>query len=246
MTDAVADKAQIRIPTSDKSAQLSAVERAKIDAAVRPVVLWFFTTGLLWLLVSSFTALLSSLQLIFPGLLSSSFSNFGKLAPVASVTFSYGWCSLAAMGVASWLISRLSSRPLIGMTVATLGAVLWNVGLLLGVISIVTGKMSALSGLEMPASAYVVMLSGFGLIAICFLLSFRTTGEKPSISAMFVMAGVCWLGWTLFAGNVLLSTKGVGGVLAQLVADWTNSGFVWLWLVPVSLGSAYFVIPKVT
>ena len=246
MTDAVAEKAQIRIPSSDKSAQLSAVERAQIDASVRSIVLWFFTTGLLWLLISSTAALLNSLQLIFPGFLDFSFSNFGKLAPVASVTFSYGWCSLTAMGVAAWLISRLSSRPLIGKTIATLGAVLWNVGLLLGVVSMMSGKMSALFGLEMPSSAYAVMLSGFGLIAVCFLISFRNLAEKPSISAMFVMAGVCWLGWTLFSSNVLLSAKGITGVMAQLVADWTNTGFVWMWLVPISLGSAYFVIPKVT
>jgi cytochrome c oxidase cbb3-type subunit 1 len=246
MTDAVADKAQIRIPAPDKAAQLSAVDRAQIDASVRPVVLWFFTTGLLWLLVSTSLAVVNALQLVFPDFLGFSFSNFGRLSPVASVTFSYGWCSMAAMGVAAWLISRLSSRPLIGKTVATLGAVLWNVGLLLGVISILTGKMSALAGLEMPSSAYAVMLSGFGLIAMCFLLSFRNTGEKVPISAMFVIAGVCWLGWSLFAGNLLLATKGVHGVIAQLVADWTSSGFVWMWLVPVSLGAAYFVIPKVT
>ena len=79
MTDAVAEKAQIRIPSSDKSAQLSAVERAQIDASVRSIVLWFFTTGLLWLLISSTAALVNSLQLIFPGFLGFSFSNFGKL-----------------------------------------------------------------------------------------------------------------------------------------------------------------------
>jgi cytochrome c oxidase cbb3-type subunit 1 len=245
MTDAVADKAQIRIPAPDKAAQLSAVDRSQIDASVRPLVLWFFTTGLLWLLFSTSLAVVTALQLVFPDFLGFSFSNFGRLSPVASVTFSYGWCSMAAMGVAAWLISRLSARPLIGKTVATLGAVLWNVGLLLGVISILSGKMSALTGLEMPSSAYTVMLSGLGLIAMCFLLSFRNTGEKVPIASMFVIAGVCWLGWSLFAGNLLLATKGVNGVIAQLVADWTSSGFLWMWLVPVSLGSAYFVIPKV-
>lgn len=224
----------------------SAADRSLIDASTRPLVLSLLLSGLLWLVVSTVLGIVSAAQLIFPSFLDFSFSNFGKVAPVAKFAFNYGWVGSAAMGVSAWLVARLSARRLTGGAVAVFGVVLWNLGLALGTISILAGKMRSLSGLEIPQSAAVIMFFGYCLFMVSILLTLRATSSPMSLSLMFVVGGSCWMAWSFLVGNLLANSGNLPGVLSQISADWTVSSVEFLWLIPVGIGSAYFVLPKVS
>jgi cytochrome c oxidase cbb3-type subunit 1 len=245
MSEAAVDLLQDS-PTLTPASQISPEDRSAIDASARSLVLSFLLSGLHWLIVATILGVVSSLQLLFPGFLDFSVSNFGKLSPVTHLVFKYGWCASAAMGVSVWLVARGSERPLIGSATGVFGAVLWNLGLLLGVVSIFAGKMRPLSGLEMPQSAAVIMFGGYAMFLVALLSTLRVRTGRLSLSLMFVVGGACWMGWSFLAGNLLASSGNLVGVLSQVAADWTSTGFEWLWLVSVGLGSAYFIIPKVS
>jgi cytochrome c oxidase cbb3-type subunit 1 len=245
MSQAVVDNAQ-DISGAPSVPDLSAADRSLIDASTRPVVLTFLLTALAWLVVSTGLGAILALQLIFPGFLDFSFSNFGRLEPVTRMAFNYGWCASAAMGVSAWLVARLSCRRLLGGSLAVFGSALWNLGLGIGIISSLAGKMRPLSGLEIPQSAAVIMYVGFGMYLLTLLATFRVTVGKVPLALMFVVGGACWMGWSFLLGNLLANSGNLVGVMTQVSADWTSSSVQWLWLVSVGLGSAYYVIPKVS
>lgn len=244
MTEAVLHE-NSRAPLAPIAVELTAEQRSAVDMAVRPVVVWLFLTSVCWLLVSTSLGAFAALKLHFPHLLDYACMSYGRLAPAAQGAFVFGWCSTAALGVVSWLLPRLSGGVAPGTTVASLGVVLWNAGVLLGVLANIAGILRPLDGLEFPFASFVLMFGGLSLLAAWILLGLNSAGTT-SLAAMFVTGGLLWLGWSLFTGNLLIATKSVVGVVEQIVGAWTASGVLWLWLVPVALGVAYYIVPKVT
>ncbi len=244
MTEAVLNE-NPRAPLAPTAVEFTAEQRSAVDMAVRPVVVWLFLTSVCWLLLSTSLGAFAALKLHFPHLLDYTCMSYGRLAPAAQGAFVFGWCSTAALGVVSWLLPRLSGGVAPGTTVASLGVVLWNAGVLLGVFANISGILRPLDGLEFPFASFVLMFGGLSLLAAWVLLGLSAVGTT-SLAAMFVTGGFLWLGWSLFTGNLLIATKSVVGVVEQIVGAWTVSGVLWLWLVPVALGVAYYIVPKVT
>jgi cytochrome c oxidase cbb3-type subunit 1 len=244
MTEAVVNQ-NTDAALATAAAQFSAERRSAVDVAVRPVVVWLFLTSVCWLLLALALGSLAAIKLHAPDLMPYSCMSYGRLAPAAQGAFVFGWCSTAALGVVSWLLPRLSGGVAPGITLASLGVVLWNAGVLLGVLGNIAGKIRPMEGLEFPFASFVLMFGGISLLAVWILLGLSSAGTA-GLSGMFVTAGLLWLGWSLFTGNLLISTKSVAGVVEQIVGAWTASGVLWLWLVPVALGVSYYIVPKVT
>jgi cytochrome c oxidase cbb3-type subunit I len=244
MTEAV-EHENTKAPLASAAVQLSAELRSAVDAAVRPVVVWLFLTSVCWLLLATGLGALASLKLHFPRLLDYACMSYGRLAPAASGAFVFGWCSTAALGVAAWLLPRLSGGVAPGTTLASLGVVLWNAGVLLGVLGNIAGNIRPIEGLEFPFASFILMFGGVGLLAVWILLGLSSAGTA-GLAGMFVAGALMWLGWSLSTGNLLIATGSVAGVVEQIVGAWTASGVLWLWLVPVALGAAYYIVPKVT
>lgn len=220
-------------------------KRSAIDAAVRPAVVSLFLSSVAWLLIASLFLAAVAVKLHFPNFLNVSLLSFGRLAPAADAAFVYGWCSTACLGVAVWIIARLSGRASPGTSLVSFGALLWNGGVLIGVVSILLGKQRPFNGLEFPFAAFLVMFVGLCLVSVWLAITYYSD-SNPSLSVMFVSGGVAWLGWSLLTGNLLVASHSVTGVVQQLAATWVSSGTVWLWIVPVILGVSYFLVPKVT
>lgn len=244
MTEAVFNE-NTRESLESAGVQLTAEQRSAVDLAVRPVVVWLFLTSVCWLLLATALGALSALKLHFPAFLDYSCMSYGRLAPAAQGAFVFGWCSTAALGVASWLLPRLSGGVAPGTTLASLGVVLWNAGVLLGVFANIAGNIRPIEGLEFPFASFVLMFGGLSLLSAWILLGLNAAGTS-GLGAMFVTGALLWLGWSLFTGNLLIATKSVVGVVEQIVGAWTASGVLWLWLVPIALGVAYYIVPKVT
>jgi cytochrome c oxidase cbb3-type subunit 1 len=244
MTEAVVnDNARPALATP--TVALTAEQRSAVDLAVRPVVVWLFLTAVCWLLLATLLGGFSALKLHFPDLLDYSCMSYGRLAPAAQGAFVFGWCSTAALGVASWLLPRLSGGVAPGTALASLGVVLWNAGVLLGVLANIAGNLRPIDGLEFPVASFVLMLGGFCLLAAWMLLGLTPAGVG-TIASMFLTGSLLWTGWSLLVGNTLIASRSVVGVVEQIVGAWTASGVLWLWLVPVTLGIAYYIVPKVT
>jgi cytochrome c oxidase cbb3-type subunit 1 len=246
MTEAAALEATPSHSSLDAAAaSVLAPSRSAIDASVRPVVVGLFLTATVWLLVSTLLGALAAVKLHHPDFLNFSFLTYGRLAPAAENTFVFGWCGAAALGVGAWIIARTSGRVSPGHTLAAFGAVLWNGGVLVGLVATLGGWMRPLNGLESPIASYLLLFAGLALFSIWVLLTFHDD-EHHSLAAMFILAAFVWLGLSLLTGNLLIATNSVTGVVQQIVAAWTAGAVSRLFLVPLALGAAFYVVPKVS
>src|SRR3954466_7707360 len=98
-----------------RATQPEVLERALVDASTKVPVLFLFGTAVGWLLIATLLGIIASLKLHKPEFLEAipwthvylPFLTYGRIVPAYTNAFEYGWCSLAGMGFAIWLMARL-------------------------------------------------------------------------------------------------------------------------------------------
>src|SRR5947209_5301569 len=101
-------------------------ERALIDASTRLPVLMFYASAIIWLLLGTFIAFLVSWKAHSPDMLSRvSCLTWGRIRPAHTNIMVWGWGSMAAMGTAVWLMSRLCRTTVRHPLLLVAGAAFW-------------------------------------------------------------------------------------------------------------------------
>jgi cytochrome c oxidase cbb3-type subunit 1 len=114
--------------------------RASADASTSTVVLVFMCSAVLWLLLGSFAGLAAAVKLHSPDWLGAyEWLSFGRIRTLHLNAVAYGFTALAGLGIAVWLLPRLLKTTLQGGRYALVGGIVWNVGLVAGLIAIATG-----------------------------------------------------------------------------------------------------------
>jgi len=228
--------------------EIDARERAAIDASARGPVLFFFGNAILWLLLATFLGFVASIQLRSPGFLAGvPFLSYGRIWPAFTNTLIYGWASLSAMGVAIWLLARLSKVQIKLGGVLVAGGVFWQIGLTVGIIGILAGKTTGLEGLEIPKGSAALMLFGYLLFGLWGALIFGFRKETTTyVSLWYLVGALFWFPWTFATAHFGVALPNVHGVVQNVVAAWATQNVLNLWLTSVGLAAAYYLIPKVT
>ena len=229
------------------SAAQFAIERAAIDKSTSTPVLWFFGTAISWLFGATVFGFIAALKLYFPTFLSSyALTTYGRIVPAYNLAFTYGWCSLAGMGVGLWLMARLCRVPIKAPGLLILGAILWNIGLTLGVWQVLVGQSTGLDGMEMPHGAMWIMFSGFLLIGLWGAALFRARKEALAyISVWYLLGAFFWFPWVFAIANLLTSLPEIRGVMPAVIAAWYSQTLNVWWFTAIGLAAAYYLIPKV-
>ncbi len=224
-----------------------AIERALIDGSTRGPVLTFFATALLWLLLSSLLGLIASIKLHSPGFLSDfAWLTYGRVYPAYITAFTYGWCSLVGMGVAVWLMARLCRVSVRIPSLYIVGAALWNIGLLLGVVSILAGQGRPVEGMELTSESTWMMFAGFVLIGLGGVVLYRFRRQTVAyVSVWYLLGAFFWFPWVFATANVLISVSELRGVMQSVVGAWYVQSLNLWWFTSLGLAAAYFFIPKV-
>src|SRR5437867_3019189 len=77
---------------------------AEIDASCRGPLLLLFVSGMIWLVLGLFLALISSIKLHAPGLLANTaWLTVGRIRPASMNAILYGFASQAGIGVLLWI-----------------------------------------------------------------------------------------------------------------------------------------------
>lgn len=241
------------------------IERSLIDQAARGPVLTFFTTAIFWLLVSSVLGYIASKKLHAPDFILGPewlyklvgvhswmawlFDHlpYGRVWSAYNTALIYGWCSLAGMGVATWLIGRLTRVAVKAPGILTWGAWFWNAGVATGVVTLLTGQYnSGLEYFELHQAAKACMLVGFLLIGVWGLILFRYKRTAvPYISVSYLVAAFFLFPWFFGATTFLSSSYAVAGVTKNVVNAWYQGGLFNLWFGCIGIAAAYYFIPKV-
>ena len=147
--------------------------REDVDRSTALVVMLFFVSSVLWLLIGSGLALLASIKLHTPGFLADwAWATFGRIRPAHLNTVIYGWGSMAGIGVLLWLTARLCRVTLPLRLPLVVTCVLWNVAVAGGTWSILAGYGTSVEWLEFPYHWSFVFAGLFGVLMSSSLTMF--------------------------------------------------------------------------
>jgi cytochrome c oxidase cbb3-type subunit 1 len=234
--------------STTSSSEQDALLRAGIDRSLRHPVMFFLTSGAAWLAVSILLGIIASAKVHAPGLLSSyAWLTYGRVFPAHLNALVYGWGMQAAFAVIIWLMARLSRKECtMTGTILTAGH-LWNLGVSLGVIGILSGNGTGIPWMEFPTFAWPVLLVSYIAILIGSFIQFRVRPEgHVYISQWYLLAAMIWFPWIFITANTLLHCIPGHPVMGAAISAWFRSAFIFLFFMPVAIGAAYYLAPKVT
>ena len=234
----------------DTDLQADNLRRAAIDKSVRGPVLFLFTNGAFWLMLSTLLGVLAAVKLVEPEFLGDcEYLTYGRLQPAHINALVYGWGIQAALGVMLWIMARRSGQELKGgKTLLITAGVFWNITITFGILAVLMGKSTSIEWLEMPKFVWPILLVCFLCyawpIARMFGRAFRPEGFM--VSTWYILGACFWFPWIFITANVALHClPGLGAIGAGIDA-WYIHGVILLFFVPVGVGSAYYFIPKIT
>jgi cytochrome c oxidase cbb3-type subunit 1 len=230
----------------------SAVERSDlsiIDRSVRIPVLIFLASGVFWLIVASGFWLLASSQIhtptawwSFPGV---AWLSFGRSYPAFLNCFVYGWATCAGIGVGIWLLARFSTVPLHNPLFPILAAATWNIGIAVGVLSVLAGATTGKQMLEFPSYAAFILFLAFVIVGLWALTIFWARRPGPTYASQwYILGAFLWFSWMYSTANILLNIASAPGPAQPAIDWWYVGSLIDLWLTPIALGTAYYLIPK--
>jgi cytochrome c oxidase cbb3-type subunit I len=222
-----------------------------IDRSIRVPVLFFFGSGVFWLVVASAFYLLSSWQIhtpsawwAFPGV---AWLSFGRAYPAFLNCYIYGWATCAGIGTGIWLLSRLNGVSLRSPLFPVIAGLVWNIGMISGLFSLLAGASTGRQLLEFPSYSAFILFFALAMISLwaMTIVCNRKRGTV-SISEWYLVGAFLWFAWMYATANIALEIAPAPGVAQAAINWWYVGALVQLWLTPVALATAYYLIPVIS
>ncbi|MBT3570054.1 MAG: hypothetical protein HN494_14475 [Opitutae bacterium] len=100
--------------------------------------------------------------------------------------------------------------------------------------------------MEMPVVLWPALLVSYFVIAAMIVVLHRSRINRETyVTQWFVLASFLW-----FPALFLVAWQGLElnpgrGTVQSVVSMWYSQNVIWLWITPIALGSAYYLIPKI-
>jgi len=221
---------------------------SRIDASCRLPLFTLFGGAALWLVLSSVFGLIASLTFHAPGMFADCAGlSYGRAYPAWSHLLLYGFCVPTGLGVGLWLLARLGKVEVALPWMIAVGAKLWHLGVLVGLVGILVGQSSGYEWIELPPYAAVLMFLGFLLITVWTFVTYaRRTTEDLYPSQWFVLAALFWFPWIFSTAVLLLEFFPLRGVVPAAVNWWYAGNLLEVWLTLAGLAATLYFLPKLT
>ena len=220
-----------------------------------------YGTALTWLVAGSFflaigglLMLLAAAQSIAPDLFTIGGStSVGRVRAAAHVLLVYGGLGMVGNGVALDVARRAAKAPASLENVARAAGALTTVGVVLSALAVLTGRSTGRVGFEMPRPLAVVLALGQLLVLVAVLRTVARRrgdsgdsgdggddGDEVHPALWFVVAALFCAPFVILGGSL----PAVRGVNDEIVLAFGLSGLKLLWLVPLGIGAALYVVPN--
>ncbi len=218
-----------------------------IDKSARAAVSFFLASAGLWLLVAAALAYVVAAKSTNPSFLGNcEFLTYGKAKAAQANAFVYGWGSNSVFAVGFWLLARLGRAEVRGRFYLIAAGAAWNLAITLGLGGIFAGQMTAFDLMEMPVVIWPMLFISYFVIASLAVVLHRSRNRRDTyVTQWFILAAFLWFPFLFLVAWTGLSVDPPRGSLQAILSMWYSQNVIWLWLTPVALGSAYYLIPKV-
>jgi cytochrome c oxidase cbb3-type subunit 1 len=218
--------------------------RLRADESSATVVLVMCSIAVGWLIVASIFGDIASIKLHAPDFLTRQpWLTFGRVRTAHLHAANYGWATGALIATSLWLLPRLIHTELKSPLAALIGGVLFTLGVAVGIIGVLLGYSDGMEWLE--ANRYTagpLLVIGGGLVALSL---FHTVAARRAehlyVSVWYILGAFIWFPMLSVVGKWPTWT-GVESAAANWFFAHNVLGF---WLTAMSVGAAYYFIPKV-
>ncbi|MCB0487145.1 MAG: cbb3-type cytochrome c oxidase subunit I [Cyclobacteriaceae bacterium] len=217
--------------------------RPYIEPKLSRLILWYLGCAVFWLIFGTTVGEYVGIKFVAPDVDHISWLSFGRLRPVHTNAVFWGWASMAMMGLAYYVVPRISNAPLASIKTGYYTLVLINISVILGSITLMAGINNG--GGEYREYIWPVMVL-FGIGIILSIWNFIKTIARRSnkeiyvsnwyiISAMMFLLVIAvvayWPGWQ----------NGLGETIVQ--GYYMHQG-VGMWFMLFNLGLMYYFLPQ--
>ena len=222
----------------------SGTDHRRGDAAAR---LWFLF-ALLWFPLFASLGFILAIKFFLPGFIGdSSWFTFGVVRPAHTNGVLFGFVSSGLLGAMLWITPRLCRSPLHRPGLAKAVAVLWNGGVLAGIVWILLGGSQGREYAELPwAIDLAVMVCLISLGYIVFGTVLRRQEPKLYVSLWYYMGTMLWFPIVYFVGNVMWHpTVGALNGTQDAIFNWYyGHNVLGLWFTTLGIPAWYYFIPR--
>ncbi len=217
--------------------------RASADSAAVSLLMSYLKWATFWLLIGTAYGLLASIKLFWPDVANHSLLSFGRIRPIHTNLVFLGWSSMALLGLAFYIVARTSRTALHRPGLARLALQVWNVALVLGIVTLSLG-------ISRGPQEYrewiwpIALLYGTGLVLNAWVFIgtvARRSIREIYISNWYILGAICWLAILFTISYLPFYQGGIGNIVIQGYYMHTVVG---LWFTPLALGITYYALPR--
>lgn len=205
---------------------------------------WFIYVAIVFFLVSILVGLTVAIKFVFPDFLGGIAElSFGRIRPIHISGVLFGWLLAANMGLAFYVVPRLTGTKLFSekLGMATLG--LWVFIILAAVVTLASGDTQAREYLELNWWLDALVAIAWVMFAInIFATIANRKHEQMYVSLWYIMGTIIWTAVLWIVANLPVYS----GVNDANVNWWFGHNAVGLIFTPMGVALAYYFIPKAT
>jgi cbb3-type cytochrome oxidase subunit 1 len=201
----------------------------------------YLRMSLIFLAISMILGAAAGLELLVPELLQGIGPlSYGRLYPVATNLFVYGWLTIGLAGALIYVVSRAGNVAVDKPRIATASLALLAVGVIAGSVGIALGFSEGRQYLEYPLWADVFIIAGMvGIVWVVGSMAHRAASDIGPVRWYAVGASL-WLVLAFVVGNI----PGISGVAGAFQTSFYRASFIGLWLASAGVAVVYHVIPR--
>ncbi len=220
-----------------------ALPRPNIDPELSRLILWFLGCATFWLLFGTTIGEYIGIKFVAPDADHVSWLSFGRLRPVHTNSVFWGWASLGMIGLAYYVVPRVSNTRLANLKWGWYTLFLINAAVILGTISLMAGINNG--GGEYREYIWPIMLL-FAIGLVLTLINFiktiaRRTTREIYISNWYIVASIIFTIVIALVAYIPYWQNGLGETIAQ--GYYMHQG-VGMWFMLFMLGVVYYFLPQ--
>lgn len=239
LIDHISNVESIRFIEQKKKSQ----PRPYIESELSKLILWYLGCATFWLLFGTTVGEYLGIKFVAPDVDHFSWLSFGRLRPVHTNAVFWGWASLAMMGLAYYVIPRVSNVPIASIKTGYRSLVLINASVIIGSICLMAGINNG--GGEYREYIWPVMAL-FGIGVIISLRNFFKTIAKRTTKEIYVS------NWYIISAMMFLLVIAVvaywpswqTGLGETIVQGYYMHQGVGMWFMLFNLGLMYYFLPQ--
>lgn len=217
--------------------------RPYIDSGLSRLILWYLGCATFWLLLGTTVGEYLGIKFVVPDIDHYSWLSFGRLRPVHTNAVFWGWASLAMMGLAYYVIPRVSNVPINSIKTGYRSLILINA-------SVIIGSICLMSGINNGGGEYreyiwpVMALFGIGIIISLrnfFITISKRTTKEIYVSNWYIISAMMFLLVIAFVAYWPGWQNGLGETIVQ--GYYMHQG-VGMWFMLFNLGLMYYFLPQ--